>query len=448
MAKKTNTLWIILAIVSIVLVITMLPGTTKDSDRMALASGIAKQTANSGGFAGDILSSDPGRAGTDCSMTGYAHCYEDSDTYGIARAKAKIAYSSPYDTQEWGGDFVIDYYCSGDEFKYVFQKAEERWLDYDEDGLIGGTRASTGHGQLIFTKEQLESAPRNSNGNTFIHMQCFDRDKDYYDDGAWDMVWLWVGWWLEIAPSDMSCATDDQCPTKERCDVNNEQCVPVECKIDSDCSLGTKCINYQCGCTADSDCDAKQKCDTSSKQCIGVECKLNSDCSMGVCIDYSCGCRSNWDCNEQQICDPNSDQCMGVQCTADTHCASNTLGSKCLVNNICGCGTDNDCNSNQICSNEWCLDVECKTTQDCPASELCYNNNCITGEQADYLLYIDSTDKLQPGESIEKSFTVNTEALVKGSSGYIDFWVVASDEPQTTQVTKHYAFVFEKEGTQ
>jgi hypothetical protein len=172
------------------------------------------------------------------------------------------------------------------------------------------------------------------------------------------------------------CESTTDCPTGQVCNRTNATC--VECMIDGDCGIGTRCVNNQCealpGCTNSLDCvgqGSRLVCDTVARECVqcmtAADCAENHDCLDRQCVAYT-PCVNSLDCPSGQVCDDRINRC--VECVTSTDCGT---GNKC-VGNICRpeCESDNQCTPHGLlCSRNAGYCVECVRDEDCAEARYC-----------------------------------------------------------------------------
>ena len=169
------------------------------------------------------------------------------------------------------------------------------------------------------------------------------------------------------APSNVGdpCDDTDDCVAGLTCDGNTcKASFGGACSSGSQCLSGT-CANNLCDCGT----DGNPACTTAGESCIGGECKPQSG------VGDECDTNDTDDCDQNLTCDGNICKAsFGEACSNNNQCLSGTC-----TNNLCDCGTD----GNPACTTagESCIGGECKPQsgagEECDTDD---NNDCESGE--------------------------------------------------------------------
>lgn len=183
---------------------------------------------------------------------------------------------------------------------------------------------------------------------------------------------------IDLGPVPATCHSPEE--FKSRNIKINKYCHGNECSRENDCDDAATCTNteysYKCECTK----NGFEDLDGDGKACTDInECARENDCSTkgGVCINthgsYRCSCKKGFDGDGKNCVDV--DECEIHDC-GQGEC-DNKDGSF-----VCTCRDGYEENDQRVC-----VDIdECK-----------YNNSC---------------------DSIEHSYCINEEKIVRGDDGY------------------------------
>jgi hypothetical protein len=177
------------------------------------------------------------------------------------------------------------------------------------------------------------------------------------------------------------CTSTGACPTGQVCDRTSNRC--VQCLIDGDCSVGTRCIDNSCQapttCRNSLDCAGAQNpvCDAATGQC--VQCVVPNDCpDSNDCISQTCtpylACNSSLDCPNRQVCETTIGRC--VECITSSDCGD----TRTCVGNACRlrCESDNQCTPlGLLCSPNTGYCAECLRDENCVESRFCSSGVCV-----------------------------------------------------------------------
>ncbi len=151
------------------------------------------------------------------------------------------------------------------------------------------------------------------------------------------------------------------CPPTSKC--INQQCVGADCRHDSQCSFGQKCVQGHCQCPT-----GQTLCGSTCTQIFddinncggcGKACAPGQRCVNGVCIS----CLTNSDCGNGQVCANNQCECQAGQTLCNGTCTDITSSAE----HCGGCGN--------LCQGQ-CINATCECNPPCTGGKECINGQC------------------------------------------------------------------------
>jgi hypothetical protein len=188
------------------------------------------------------------------------------------------------------------------------------------------------------------------------------------------------------------CVGDDDCGDGEICDVSGESpvCRPG-CRGDDDCGEGESCdpVGLVCGlgCFEDEDCgpeSGRQVCRVEDQTCVRAECRVSTQCAVGSYCDrgvFPPVCAEGCDvglCPRGEYCELESRQCFGG-CEGDRGCEDPETWCD-VTDHVCrpGC-REGECPAGEVCYTvegdgepaRECVPDACEGDEACRAGEFC-----------------------------------------------------------------------------
>lgn len=179
--------------------------------------------------------------------------------------------------------------------------------------------------------------------------------------------------------SELQCFTNNDCPDPSVC--VNSYCYPYACITSNDCPItGTACIHGRClpigtVCTQNNDCGP-----LACRNGICVQCTENSDCPLGsICINNICIYGDQSPPGNQILYLSNANFNGNVRAPAGYYCSTSLCGQPDQPNTPYDCSRDHNCTG--TCP--YCVSSVCRCVPGALYESCAQNSDCSSGLCAD-----------------------------------------------------------------